>query len=100
MHYDTDTHRLDIGSFVMNFHHQLLRFGIITNKRKDKEGWTQFKIDFFEDGIHERNVAWNNKMRPGTDSEKHEYRVDQVKPVNPNWLQSVLESYGRHTNER
>ena len=94
------TKTLDIGSFVMNFHHQLLRFGVITSKRVDEEGWTQFKVDFFEDNIYETNVAWSNKLRPGTDNRKYEYRADQIKPVDPSWIQNVMKIYGRHTDER
>jgi len=100
MHYGTNTHRLDIGSFVMNFHHQLLRFGIITDKRVDDEGWTQFKVDFFEDTIYEKNVVWDNKMRPADDARKYEYRADQIKLISPEWLHNVLESYRRHKDEQ
>lgn len=94
------TKTLNIGSFVMNFHHQLLRLGIITSKRVDDQGWTQFEVDFFEDNIYETNVAWSNQMRPGSDNRKYEYRADQIKPVDPEWLQNVMESYGRYNNER
>jgi hypothetical protein len=99
MHYDMSTKTLNIGSFVMNFHHQLLRFGIITDKRVDDDGWTQFKVDFFEDNIYEANVDWSNKMRPGSDNRKYEYRADQIKPVDPVWIQNVMESYGGHEDE-
>jgi len=84
----------------MNFHHQLLRFGIIISKRVDDEGWTQFKVDFFEDNIYETNVAWSNKLRPGTDNRKHEYRADQITPLDPAWIQNVMESYGRYEDEQ
>ena len=87
-----DTTSIDIGSFVMNYHHGLLRFGIVQSKRKDEQGWAQYTVDWLEDEIHDTNAEWVENMT-GTQKKPAEYRADWIKPVSVTWLKKVLNSY-------
>ena len=87
-----DTAGIDIGSFVMNYHHGLLRFGIVQSKRKDEQGWAQYTVDWLEDDMHESNAEWVENMT-GTQKKPTEYRADWIKPVSVTWLKKVLNSY-------
>tara|TARA_Y100000591_G_scaffold155783_1_gene134037 strand:+ start:184 stop:486 length:303 start_codon:yes stop_codon:yes gene_type:complete len=87
-----DTAGIDIGSFVMNYHHGLLRFGIVQAKRKDEQGWAQYTVDWLEDEIHDANAEWVESMT-GTQKKPTEYRADWIKPVSVTWLKKVLNSY-------
>ena len=87
-----DTAGIDIGSFVMNYHHGLLRFGIVQSKRKDEQGWAQYTVDWLEDEIHDTNAEWVENMT-GTQKKPTEYRADWIKPVSVTWLKKVLNSY-------
>ena len=62
MRLDGESYGIDVGTFVMNFHHGLLRMGVVKSKRKDEQGWTNFTVDFFEDDIHKARVAWDKKL--------------------------------------
>ena len=90
---------LDINTIVMNYHHNLIRLGVITDKRKGLDGWTYFKVDFFEDHIYKRNCLEAKRVAM-KDRCLDEYRADQIRPVNPQWLQDVLIAYGEHKDER
>ena len=87
-----DNARIDIGSFVMNYHHGLLRFGIVQTKRKDEQGWAQYTVDWLEDDMHESNAVWVKNMT-GTEKKPTEYRADWLKTVSPEWLESVISGY-------
>ena len=87
-----DTTGIDIGSFVMNYHHGLLRFGIVQTKRCDEQGWAQYTVDWIEDEIHDANAEWVESMT-GTQKKPTEYRADWIKPVSVAWLKKVLNSY-------
>jgi hypothetical protein len=90
---------IDVGAFVMNCHHGLLRMGVVASKRVDQQGWTQCKVNWLEDDIYEAHKAWGLEI----DSDKvysDETRVDYLKPVSPKWLHNVLGSYGRYKNEQ
>ena len=87
-----DNARIDIGSFVMNYHHGLLRFGIVQTKRKDEQGWAQYTVDWLEDDMHESNAEWVENMT-GMQKKPTEYRADWIKPVSVTWLKKVLNSY-------
>ena len=75
---------IDIGAFVMNYHHGLLRFGIVQSKRRDEQGWAQYTVDWLEDDMHESNAVWVKNMT-GTEKKPTEYRAD--------WLQRVISGY-------
>jgi hypothetical protein len=91
---------IDPGTFVMNWHHGLLRFGVVDSKRIDEQGWSHCKVDWLADDIHLANVAWNKKMGSSYQDPTVEIRVDWLTPVSPKWLGSVLEAYGERQNER
>ena len=83
----------------MNYHHGVLRLGVVRNKRTDDHGWSHCKVDWFEDDIHRASVAWDKKMG-ARKAPSDETRVDYLKPVSPEWLTNVLKSYGDYENER
>ena len=83
---------IDIGAFVMNYHHGLLRFGVVQSKRHDEQGWAQYTVDWLEDDKHESNAAWVESMTH-TQKAPTEYRADWLKPVSPEWLQRVISGY-------
>jgi len=84
---------------VMNWHHGLLRIGIVEEKRFDMDGWAHCRVHWLEDHIHEFNVEWNKKMRASY-VEPEDIRVDWLKPITPGWLQNVVNSYEEYENER
>ena len=90
---------INVGTFVMNFHHKLLRFGIVREKRFDEHGWAHCKIDWLEDDIHIAKVAWDKKMRSSYE-DPEEIRVDWLTPVSPRWLENVMTAYGEYQDER
>jgi len=99
MRIDGESYGIDVGTFVMNYHHGLLRMGVVASKRVDKDGWTQCKVNWLEDDIYESHKAWGLQI----DSDKvysDETRVDYLKPVSPRWLHNVIGSYGRYKNEQ
>ena len=83
---------IDVGTFVMNYHHNLLRLGVVRSKRSDEHGWAWFKVDFLEDDIYIKNKTFHSEVS-GKDQFQKEHRVDQLMPVSPRWLQNVLNSY-------
>jgi len=87
-----DTTGIDIGAFVMNYHHGLLRFGIVQTKRHDEKGWTQYTVDWLEDDTHEANAVWEETLT-GIQKKPTEYRADWLKTVSPAWLQRVISGY-------
>tara|TARA_R100001463_G_scaffold55779_1_gene107523 strand:+ start:124 stop:420 length:297 start_codon:yes stop_codon:yes gene_type:complete len=89
---------VSVGAFVMNYHHGLLRFGVVREKTVRDHGWTYCKVDWLEDDMHKAKAAWNKKMG-GRAEPLEETRVDFLKPVSPDWLRNVLYSYRRCTNE-
>ena len=90
---------IDVGTFVMNFHHKLLRLGVVREKRTGDHGWAYCKVDWLEDDIHVGQVAWNKKMG-ARKLPSDEIRVDWLTPVSPKWLQNVMTAYGEYEDER
>ena len=94
-----ESYGIDVGTFVMNFHHKLLRFGIVREKRTGDHGWSYCKVDWLEDDIHVAQVAWNKKMG-ARKLPSDEIRVDWLTPVSPKWLENVMTAYGEYEDER
>ena len=90
---------VDVGTFVMNTHHKLLRVGVVRSKRTDEHGWTWCEVDFLEDDLYVRNKTFHSQIS-GKDEFQAEHRVDHLVPVSPRWLQNVLDAYGEYENER
>lgn len=90
---------IDVGTFVMNYHHGLLRLGVVREKRTGDHGWAYCKVDWLEDDIYTAKVAWDKKMG-ARKLPSDETRVDWLKPVSAKWLQNVLNAYGEHKDER
>ena len=90
---------IDVGTLVMNYHHGLLRLGVVRHKRTGDHGWAYCNVDWLEDDIHVAGVAWNKKMNRDY-QESEEIRVDWLKPVSPKWLQNVMTAYGEYQDER
>ncbi|HAG27902.1 MAG TPA: hypothetical protein DCL39_00455 [Alteromonas macleodii] len=99
MRFDNDSYDIDVGTFVMNNHHGLLRMGVVEDKRIDESGWVYFKVKFLEDDVYYRNKKFHSKIS-GKDEFQYEHRVDQLKKVNPQWLENVLTAYGEYEDER
>ena len=99
MRLEGESYGIDVGTFVMSFHHGLLRMGVVESKRKDDDGWTRFMVKFFEDDIHEARVKWDKKLN----SKKvwtNEFRAEYLKPVSVQWLKNVMDAQGRYEDER
>tara|TARA_R100000388_G_C7164778_1_gene120979 strand:- start:214 stop:510 length:297 start_codon:yes stop_codon:yes gene_type:complete len=97
MKYLNDKLSLDEGSFVMNHHNGLLRFGVITRKAIGPDRWARYEVQFFEDEVHEHNVDFRSKLC-GEDRRHHVYRGDELSPVNPEWLRNVVTSFEENQN--
>ena len=87
-----DSIGIEPGAFVMNYHHGLLRFGIVKSGRHDENGWMQYTVDWLEDEIHEANAVWEETLTL-TQKQPTEYRSDWIKTVSPAWLQRVISGY-------
>ena len=94
-----ESYSIDVGTFVMNFHHKLLRLGVVREKRTGDHGWVYFQVDWFEDDIAIAAEAWNEKMG-STTKYSGEVRADHLTPVSTKWLQNVLSAYGEYQDER
>ena len=94
-----EPYNIDVGTFVMNFHHKLLRLGVVREKRIGDHGWAYFQVDWFEDDIAIAAEAWNKKMG-STTKYSGEVRADHLTPVSTKWLQNVLSAYGEYQDER
>ena len=94
-----EPYNIDVGTFVMNFHHKLLRLGVVREKRTGDHGWAYFQVDWFEDDIAIAAEAWNEKMG-STTKYSGEVRADHLTPVSTKWLQNVLSAYGEYQDER
>ena len=94
-----ESYGIDVGTFVMNYHHGLLRLGVVRAKRTGAHGWAYCKVDWLEDDIHVAKVVWDKKMG-AKKLPSDEIRVDWLKPVSPKWLQNVMTAYGEYDNER
>jgi hypothetical protein len=99
MRLKNESYGIDVGTLVMNYHHGLLRFGVVRQKRKGAHGWSYCKVDWLEDDIHTAKVAWDKKMG-ATKIPSDETRVDWLKPVSPQWLRNVTYAYRRYEDER
>ena len=98
MRLGNDSFSIDVGTFVMNNHHGLLRMGVVESKREDDNGWTYFKINFLEDEIYQYNKTFHSEIS-GKDEFQYEHRIDQIKKVNPQWLQNVINAYEEIKND-
>ena len=81
----------------MNYHHGLLRLGVVEKRRIGDHGWAYFEVDFFEDDIHERKVAWDKKMNSGKDTLKRE-QTGSI-PVSPSGCEMFC-LHGEYQDER
>jgi len=99
MRLDGESYGIDVGTFVMNYHHGLLRLGVVNSKRRGDHGWSYCQVDWLEDDIHIASRAWDKKMSSSYE-EPEDIRVDWLKPVSTKWLQNVLLSYGEYQDER
>ena len=99
MRLEGESYGIDVGTFVMNYRHGLLRLGVVESKRKSEHGHAYFDVHFFEDDIHERNVEWDKKLNSKR-NHSNEIRGCYLRPVSPEWLRNVTYAYRRYQNER
>ena len=99
MRLEGESYGISVGTFVMNFHHGLLRLGVVEAKTIDDHGWAHFDVLFFEDDIHERKVSWDKKMGSRT-VHTNTIRGDYLTPVSAKWLENVMTAYGEYQDER
>ena len=99
MRLEGEPYAIDVGTFVMNFHHKLLRLGVVRNKRVDEQGRTWCEVDYLEDDVYVRNKTHHSKMS-GKDEFEKEQRIDRLTRVSTTWLQNVLNAYGENQDER
>ena len=79
MRLEGESYAIDVGTFVMNYHHGLLRFGVVKTKTVGDDGWSYFDVRFFEDDIHERRVEWDKKMNSKKSTQTHPWRLAKPK---------------------
>jgi hypothetical protein len=99
MRLEGESYGIDVGSFVMNYHHGLLRMGVVESKRKDDQGWTCFTVNFLEDDIHKAAVDWDKKLNVKK-ARTNEFRCEYLRPVSVQWLKNVMDAHGRYEDER
>ena len=92
MRFQDDSYSIEVGTFVMNNHHGLLRMGVVEDMRITEEGWAMYRVNFLEDDIYIANKTHHSKMS-GKDQFQTEHRRDQLVKVNPKWLKNVLDAH-------
>ena len=98
MRFENDPYSIEIGTFVMNSHHGLLRMGVVESMRIDKNGWAMYKVNFLEDDLYVRNKTFHTKLS-GKNEFQTEHRRDQLARVNPQWLKNVVKAYEEIDND-
>ena len=99
MHLAGDSYSIDVGTFVMNMHHGLVRLGVVKSKTFEENGHAYYEVEFFEDDIHKKKVEWDKRLNSKTVN-TNKIRGCYLKRLSPQWLQNVLDAYGRYENER
>ena len=92
MRFQNDSYSIEVGTFVMNNHHGLLRMGVVEDVRIDESGWAIYRVNFLEDDIYSTNKAFHSEIS-GKDQFQREHRRDQLVKVNPQWLRNVLDAH-------
>ena len=72
---------MKIRDIVFNQHQGIRRFGVVVDKYK-KDSWSYVKVQWVDDDVYERAMKWREQMGQG-DCRLYEYRVDQVRVINP-----------------
>ena len=99
MRLEGESYSIDVGKFVMNYHHGLLRFGVVEAKNFDKHGHAYFDVKFFEDQIHEKMVKRDKELNSKR-VHSNNIRGCYLKLVSPEWLRNVTYAYRRYEDER
>jgi hypothetical protein len=76
------THPFRRGQAVMNHYHGIRRYGVIRKSRIAENGWRYVTINWIDDHLYERAMAWSTEMGQ-EDKTPQEYRIDQVEPFDP-----------------
>lgn len=92
MRFQNDSYSIEVGTFVMNNHHGLLRMGVVEDVRIDEGGWAIYRVNFLEDDIYNNNKTFHSEIS-GKDQFQTEHRRDQLVKVNPQWLRNVLDAH-------
>tara|TARA_R110000787_G_scaffold61675_4_gene139577 strand:+ start:1627 stop:1923 length:297 start_codon:yes stop_codon:yes gene_type:complete len=94
------SHPIEVGSFVFNYHHGLLRFGVVQSKLTDSDDWAEFKVNWLEDHRYDESIAWTEKLRPEETGKirKETYRADQLSPIDLDHVIKVAQSAWRLKN--
>ena len=99
MRIEGESYGIDVGTFVMNYHHGLLRLGVVETKKLDDNGAAHYEVKFFEDHIHQAKVEWEKKLNSKR-VHSNTIRGCYLKPVSPEWLRNVAYAYRRYEDER
>jgi len=70
---------MDVGDFVWNHKHGVIRFGTITEKKVDPKGWALFTVDW-----HPPPVMWEEEPLQTW------FRVDELHQVDPVYLMDAV----------
>tara|TARA_R110002020_G_scaffold109500_1_gene253374 strand:- start:822 stop:1121 length:300 start_codon:yes stop_codon:yes gene_type:complete len=79
---------MNIGSFVWNVFHSILRFGTIIDREIDENGWAHFKVEWHEDHAYDQAIAWDSQFREH--AEGRLWRADELYPVETIHLAEVI----------
>lgn len=74
--------RMKVNDIVFQEYQGIRRFGVAIEKEM-KDGWAWWKVRWFSDELYERAMAELKRLR-NKDLTRHEYRVDELKVVDPN----------------
>jgi len=83
---------MNIGDFVWNVYHGVLRFGTIDGKTMEPGGWAYFTVFWHDDYQYENAMSWKNKMR-NANEQKLRWRADELVPVDPSRVSKMVASH-------
>jgi hypothetical protein len=88
-------HKMSIGSPVANTYHGIIRFGIIRDKLKDDQGWTQFHVEWIKDDTYDSAMWWVEELGARSFWQKELYRADELQPIDRHRFIAVADSFRR-----
>ena len=81
---------MNIGSFVWNVFHRILRFGTIVEREVDDNDWAHFRVAWHEDRVYTQSRDRDYELLGR--SEDRLWRADELYPAETTHLAEVIKA--------